>query len=179
MKDAILFTEIRWSKWIESVRKDVECTFGILKGRFRILKIGVRVHTLESVDQLWCTCCALHIMFLSDDGLAENWEQDQRSDYEGELGSFANFDEISNADTDFSGMGSGNDRIVDNNINNEIDEATDTTFIDENNSIEGCTSVNSVPHDLFRSKLVDHFDILFNEQQIKWPTRTGTITPNI
>ncbi len=25
--------EIRWSKWLESMRKDVECTFGILKGR--------------------------------------------------------------------------------------------------------------------------------------------------
>jgi hypothetical protein len=37
--------EIRWSKWLESIRKDVECTFGILKGRWRILKAGIRVHT--------------------------------------------------------------------------------------------------------------------------------------
>jgi Plant transposon protein len=29
---------IYWSEWVESVRKDVECTFGILKGRFRLLK---------------------------------------------------------------------------------------------------------------------------------------------
>jgi hypothetical protein len=28
--------KIRWSKWLESMRKDVECTFGILKGRWRI-----------------------------------------------------------------------------------------------------------------------------------------------
>ena len=27
----------RWSRWVESMRKDVECTFGILKGRWRIL----------------------------------------------------------------------------------------------------------------------------------------------
>jgi len=26
--------EIRWSRWLESIRKDVECTFGILKGRW-------------------------------------------------------------------------------------------------------------------------------------------------
>ncbi len=26
--------EICWSKWLESMRKDVECTFGILKGRW-------------------------------------------------------------------------------------------------------------------------------------------------
>ena len=29
----------RWNKWLESNRKDVECTFGILKARFRILKV--------------------------------------------------------------------------------------------------------------------------------------------
>ena len=26
--------EIHWSKWLESTRKDVECTFGILKRRW-------------------------------------------------------------------------------------------------------------------------------------------------
>lgn len=31
-------TEI-WSKMVESLRKDVECTFGILKGRFRIRRL--------------------------------------------------------------------------------------------------------------------------------------------
>ena len=37
--------EIRWSKWLESMRKDVECTFGIMKGRWRILSglPGVRL----------------------------------------------------------------------------------------------------------------------------------------
>ena len=25
--------EIRWSKWLESMPKDVKCTFGIMKGR--------------------------------------------------------------------------------------------------------------------------------------------------
>ena len=30
--------EIGWSKWLESMRKDVECTFGIMKGRWRMLK---------------------------------------------------------------------------------------------------------------------------------------------
>jgi hypothetical protein len=31
-----------WAEFIESVRKDVECTFGILKSRFHFLKIGCR-----------------------------------------------------------------------------------------------------------------------------------------
>ena len=33
--------EICWSKWLEGMRKDVECTFGVLKGRWRILKFEV------------------------------------------------------------------------------------------------------------------------------------------
>lgn len=33
--------EIRFSAWLESLRKDVECTFGILKGQWRVLKTGV------------------------------------------------------------------------------------------------------------------------------------------
>jgi hypothetical protein len=34
--------EKRFSEWIESVRKDVECAFGILKLRFRYLKNPIR-----------------------------------------------------------------------------------------------------------------------------------------
>ena len=37
-KNTNLRDEIRWSEWLESMRKDVECAFGIMKGRFRILK---------------------------------------------------------------------------------------------------------------------------------------------
>lgn len=46
------YAQTRWSEWMESMRKDVECTFGILKGRFRILKAGIRLHSIEKVDQV-------------------------------------------------------------------------------------------------------------------------------
>ena len=49
--------EIRWSKWLESMHKDVECTFGILKGRRQILKAGVRIHGVDGVDDVWLTMC--------------------------------------------------------------------------------------------------------------------------
>jgi len=60
--------EMRLSKWDESMRKDVECTFGILKGRYvharcvwRILKTGIQSHGVPVVTDIWCwkTCCAL------------------------------------------------------------------------------------------------------------------------
>jgi hypothetical protein len=34
--------------------------FGILKGRFRLLKTPVLYHTKEDVDNIFFTCCALH-----------------------------------------------------------------------------------------------------------------------
>jgi hypothetical protein len=68
------------------MRKDVECTFGILKGRFRILKTGIRLQKIEAVDKIWLTCCALHNLLLESDGLDENWESGVPSDWAGELG---------------------------------------------------------------------------------------------
>ena len=44
--------EMRWSKWMESIRKDVECAFGIMKGRWRILKTGIRLHGVEAADKI-------------------------------------------------------------------------------------------------------------------------------
>ena len=81
--------EIRWSKWLKSMRKDVECTFGILKGRWRILKSGVRLHGVDAVDSVWFTCCALHNWLLEVDGLTEEWVGGVRkvvSEWEGDLG---------------------------------------------------------------------------------------------
>ena len=66
--------EIRWSEWLESMRKDVECRFGIMKGRWRILKTGVRLHKVQSVDMIWATCCALHNMLFEVDGFDEPWD---------------------------------------------------------------------------------------------------------
>ena len=43
--DAVLLSE-----WLESIRKDVECTFGILKGRFRVLRLGVE----QTIMAVWC-----------------------------------------------------------------------------------------------------------------------------
>lgn len=56
----------RWSKCVESNRKDVECTFGILKGRFRILKVFFQpvcvlcagwYKALDIIHVMcWCAC---------------------------------------------------------------------------------------------------------------------------
>jgi hypothetical protein len=53
--------------------KDVECTFGILKRRWRTLKTGIRLHNTEVADGVCVTCCAVHNMLLDVDGLSKYW----------------------------------------------------------------------------------------------------------
>lgn len=60
-----------FSKWLESVRKDVECFFGRLKGRFRLLKLPIMMRTPKEVDNVFYTCCILHNMLHAFDGLHE------------------------------------------------------------------------------------------------------------
>jgi hypothetical protein len=88
VKDSCNRSELRFSQWLESMRKDVECIFGILKGRWRILKSGIRVHNTEVGDNIWLTCCALHNMLLNVDGLSKAWKNGVRSRWELEIGEF-------------------------------------------------------------------------------------------
>jgi hypothetical protein len=71
-----LASEVFWSKHLESVRKDVECAFGILKGRFTCLKLGLLLHNIDDVNYLFKACVMLHNMLLEFDGLDARWEND-------------------------------------------------------------------------------------------------------
>ena len=51
-----------------STRKSVECTFGILKQRFRILKVPMLFRTKARVDAVMFTCCRLHNILHDDSG---------------------------------------------------------------------------------------------------------------
>eukprot|EP00965_Chrysotila_dentata_P153721 5081520-Pleurochrysis_carterae.AAC.1 len=70
-----------WSKRCESVRKDTERTFGVLKKRFYLLKSGFRFSSAIKIDNAFFTCCVLHNMLLKNDNLdtmgacQEDWEE--------------------------------------------------------------------------------------------------------
>ena len=73
VQDGATYEVIRFSEWLELMRKDVECTFGILKRRFNILRYGLRFRNITRCDQIWLTYCALHNLLLDIGGLDENW----------------------------------------------------------------------------------------------------------
>ena len=70
--------DVFWSEWVESVRNDVECTFGILKQRFRILKHPFQYHSLDLMEDIFIVCDMIHNALLIVDGANNNWESSLR-----------------------------------------------------------------------------------------------------
>lgn len=177
--------EIRFSEWLESMRKDVECTFGILKGRWRILKTGIRIHGIAEADNVWKTCCALHNMLLEVDGLDEKWNDGVGSEWEGEAGLHESDDigriraitRLNNPSAarafDCSGMGEGDDRIEEEDTAEE-DTAGEDTAGDATEE-QAMKTVCQVSFEHFRTKLVNHFDIAFQRRELQWPKRNGSV----
>lgn len=64
-------TERKWAAMIESVRKDIEGVFGILKTRFTCLKHFSRLHSQRDINNCFVTCCSLHNMLLKHNGYLE------------------------------------------------------------------------------------------------------------
>ena len=55
-------SSIYWSELVESVRKDIECVFGILKARFRILRSYLTFKHPSTMEAIFQCCCILHNM---------------------------------------------------------------------------------------------------------------------
>ena len=200
VKDAVFEDDLRWSKWLESMRKDVECTFGILKGRWRILKVGIRLHSISDVDRVWKTCCALHNFLLHSDGLNIRWKKARRragqSDYEGELGLHDLVDSQRlhvTGDYDTSGMRLAEAEIEDEERGEDFHEVWDDEIVDAeagggledinvvaiaNAPLANVTDIRNLGFDEFRKILIAHFNYRFRHMNdIKWPSRTGEGRP--
>jgi hypothetical protein len=177
--------------------KDVECTFGILKGRWRILKSGVRLHGVDSADSVWFTCCALHTWLLEIDGLTEEWVGGVCkgvSEWEGDLGCLDYKGvpvEVPNAlahlsanldprNFDSLGLGPGSDVMAENHslVRSKVAANAASCCIDDRaimmgitNGVDRLQSVRCLSLNVFRWLLVNHFAILFSQNKIVWPER--------
>ena len=186
--------EIRFSSWLESLRKDVECTFGILKGRWRILKTGIRSHGTDGPDKVFFTCCALHNKLLDIDGLDELWEEGVPS-----VWSEAYDNEEGDSDNDNEADKNENAALPPNAILRLRHPATERNFgvstvedhpqqqpnetmpsplapmqiNDDDRNIQVVRKLSL--HD-FRQRLVVHFSIVVERNEVRWPRRFENIT---
>ena len=183
--------EIRFSAWLESLRKDVECTFGILKGRWRILKTGVRLFGVKAADEIFLTFCALHNWLLEVNGLDERWQDGVPSNWE-VSNEYTNGDMTTISDipgallrlqypvqhrnyNDTSRMCPGDDvpqSIQEDVRENEGEEEYSETVIgvnDGNGDLSSARKVRSMEFVEFCQKLVTHFNIAFQRNELQWP----------
>ena len=128
---------------------------------------------------MWLTCCALHNMLLEVDGLDQHWDgiNASTSAWENELGNLDEADvplAISRILTpseirDYDSSSVGNSQIPDNGMRDDqsVDD-DDSMRIDK----EVC-NVRNLSLNYFRSKLVEHFDIMFWNHEVHWPKWRG------
>lgn len=145
--------EIRWSQWLESMRKDVECTFGMLKKRFWCLDSGIDVGKISDEDNIFLTCCALHNMISNIDQMDEEWDGD-------------------------IAMSDGNDNFAlsrlrsPDGVTDEATVITDTpTMVEDDEPTHRIVNVKDLNQSVFKKRLIKHFDILFQQNKIVWPKR--------
>ena len=181
MKDGVTNKEIRWSKWMESLRKDIECTFGILKGRWRILKTGIRLHGTKIADDIFLTCCALHNMLLEIDGLHKFWREGVKVDYSGEEGRH----ETNDVETYVGDVGVIFNRVFGNSRDYDITRIAPRLNVMDEEEIPYPTSstqrvhLRTLSQDVFRGYLIEHFHYLWTNNMLIWPSRTGVMEPLI
>jgi hypothetical protein len=80
-----------WSDTVESIRKDVECVFGMLKKRFMILKHPMRFPKQQTIEMVFLACSVLHNALCEYDS-RDDWEtrmemrklEDEESDVDGD-----------------------------------------------------------------------------------------------
>ena len=175
IKHGLTYEEIRFSEWLESMRKDVECAFGILKGRFSILRYGIRLESISKCDQVWLTCCALHNMLLHIDGLDKNWENGVSSDWE--IINECNKHKAKKLETSFaiSRLNRKLDEILDQVAYDVQPKTTELRMESCDNfdeyTVNGKRVVAKMPLNVFQNCLVKHFDIRFKQNDIVWPRR--------
>lgn len=67
---------LKWSKMMESVRKDIECVFGRMKKRFAVLTRPSLLRDKNLIDDVFFFCATLHNLLLEYDGLDKYLDDD-------------------------------------------------------------------------------------------------------
>jgi hypothetical protein len=129
------------------------------KGRFRILKSGIRVKSKKTIINIVKTCAALHNQLLFIDGLNEGWESGvDESDWLGELGQFQESDLI---------------EVFGRSAPVRLSADMDVPKPSQKKSVANATV--TVTHTQLQDALIDHFKQCSDRKLVMWPRRDGAI----
>ncbi|XP_071688719.1 protein ALP1-like [Rutidosis leptorrhynchoides] len=67
----------KFKQFQESARKDVERTFDVLQGRFHILQMVGRPHSVNKLRRILYCCVLLHNMIVEDNGFNITWLEEE------------------------------------------------------------------------------------------------------
>ena len=149
--------ELMWSTRLESVRKDVECCFGVLKARFRILQSRIKFQAQNKVDNVFVASCILHNMNLVHDELDVNWKNPENWE--------------TPEDEDDQDLRDGREllrirgRLLDPDA--AIAEVPPIVNVQRNVIIEDIDDIEVSYFD-FRNELVEHYNYCLNNRLVEW-----------
>jgi len=169
--------EVLFSEWLESARKDVECTFGVFKARWRFFRNPIRYHSPQLIEAAFQTVCMLHNMILSSDGLdVMDWDSID-PDSEEPL-SAADDMEWREPDAVIAEVNEPPHLVPANEVEDDQGVEYDMAALGQQLGADGavvsrivayCT--NKAQCELFKPALVDHFNYLYMRGLIQWPRR--------
>ena len=153
---------VLWSEWVESVRKDVECVFGILKTRFRFFRNAISYRFPIMIEQAFKTACCLHNMILLFDqgvhGQAKEWES-------------VNWENLDPDGDDIEELEEFTAEEEEEYLTQQpIQQSALTTIVD--GSTETITSFTlSMPKRTLKNALQTSFVTQWIKQKLEWPKR--------
>lgn len=160
LKHTVEEDKSRWSEFAESVRKDVECSFGILKKRFQFLKNAITWHRKSDIDNAVFSCVILHNMLHEFNGYDVRWE--------------AEIDNLHNDEEEQLCLDKIRRRVVRAVQNNN--DFSDVGHLRQNmnnigyaNALDNDLNVEmSTEHELLQNKLVRHLDVQYLNGKLRW-----------
>ena len=137
-----------WSKQLESKRKDAERVFGVIKKRFRILKVPLQFRDATFIEHIFITCAVLHNKLLTHDkqfkdgsfhrGVSPRIPQQQRR------------------------------TILINNVRKLLRADSDYSFMNQGDVTEDCTTQVDSEFLSMRKRLAEHLYTLYVNKQLEF-----------
>ena len=152
--------QTRWSEFAESAHKDVECTFGILKKRYQILKNAITWHRKSDIDNAVFSCVILHNMLHEYDGYDERWEAEIDNAHNDEEEQMC-LDRIRRRVVKFAE--NNYDYSFVGHLTHFMNKISFANELDNDAGIE-----ISNEHEILRDKLVRHLDLQYLNGKLHW-----------